>query len=60
VLGEDLQCLRVLGDHALANRADPLAQLLGRQDSELTAVERLDQHRRARRISLRLELLALR
>ena len=56
VLGENLQRLRVLGDHALADRADPLAQLLSRQDPKLAAAQLLDEHGRARRIAMRLEL----
>lgn len=56
VLGENLQGLWVLGDHALADRADPLAQLLGWHDPKLAAVKLLDEHGRARRVTACLEL----
>jgi hypothetical protein len=38
VLGEDLQRLEVIGDHALADGAKPLPQLLGRRDPKLAAL----------------------
>lgn len=56
VLGEDLKRLWMLGDHALAYAADPLAQLVGRDDPQLAAGELFDEHRSAGRVALRLEL----
>lgn len=56
VLGEDLQRLWVIGDNTLTDGADSLAQLLGRHDPKLAAIELLDEHGRARRVTVRFEL----
>jgi hypothetical protein len=44
VLGQDPQCLGMVGDDTAADLRDLLAQLLGRQEAQLAAGEFLDEH----------------
>jgi len=56
VLGEDLQRLSVITNESLPDVTNPNANLLGRNDPQLTGLELLNQHRSARREPARLKL----